>query len=367
VVENAGGRFELALEQGPPRDPNAPPRSLAEAATAPEMPIDTPVPIRLSGRQAAWLRLPAGVGDLVVLTRRLQPGTDTVLSLHDRNGQEIASDHGGGEENLASRIEVPGSLRRPLFIRAAILGAAGSFELLAQRDAAPAAPSFPTSLREAAAAPALAPGQAVTLRLRRGQAAIFRLPEGDIAVFTRNLRRNADTHLALIDAEGRVLAEDDDGGGGLASRLEVRAGEPRPLFVRASLLGHGSGEFDLVVEAEAPFTPSYPTSREAAATAPPLAPGAVVPIRLRRGEAAYFRLAPGAGLAETRNLAAGTDTLLQLLDAAGRVVAEDDDGGGGLASRLALPGAGKGGFLLRAGTLGDAGGRFELVILPPRR
>lgn len=367
VLEDAAGRFDLVLEQAPPRDPNAPPRSLAEAATAPEMALGTPLAIRLSGRQEAWLRLPAGVGDLVVVTRRLQRGTDTVLSLHDRNGREVAADDDGGEENLASRIEVPGSLRRPLFIRAAILGGSGAFEVVAERDTAPSAPAFPTSLREAAAAPALPLGQATPITLRRGQAAIFRLPDGDLAVFTRNLRRSADTVLAVLDAEGRVMAEDDDGGGGLASRLEVRASERRPLFVRATLLGDSTGAFDLVVEADAPFTPTYATSREAAGAAPPIQPGAVVPIRLRRGEAAFFRVAPGAQFAVTRNLQDGTDTVLQLLDESGRVVAEDDDGGGGLASRLSLAAAGKGTFLLRAAILGDGAGRFELAILPGAR
>ena len=89
-------------------------------------------------------------------------------------------------------------------------------------------PSFPRSLREATAAPALAVGQSVALRLRRGQSAVFRLPEGDIAVVTRNLQRGADTVLTLLDAEGHDVTEDDDGGGGLASRLEIAAGRPAP-------------------------------------------------------------------------------------------------------------------------------------------
>lgn len=103
---------------------------------------------------------------------------------------------------------------------------------------------------------------------------------------------------------------------------------------------------------------------------PPLMPGTAVTVTLAPGQSAVFRLPEGAGdlVAETRRLAPGTDTILQLLDAAGRVLEEDDDGGGeALASRIDIEAEQPGPLFLRAGTLGDAGGRFELVILPPRR
>jgi len=366
LLEDGDGRFDLVLEQAPPADPNGPPRSLTEAATRPALGVGQTVPLRLAGRQEAWFRLPPGGRDLVVVTRRLQRDADTVLSLHDRNGRELAEDDDGGEENLASRLEVPSGQRRPLYVRARVLGSDGAFELVAEPDTTPAAPAFPMSLRQAAAAAPLAVGQSVPLVLRRGQEAFYRLPEGDIAVLTRNLRRNADTVLTLLDADGREMVEDDDGGGGLASRIEVAASERRPVFVRARLLGEATGSFDLAVEADAPLAVTFPLTREAAARAAPLGPGASVPIRLRRGQSAFFRLAPGVQAALTRNLRDGTDTVLQMLDEAGRVVAEDDDGGGGLASRLDLAAAAKGVFVLRAAVLGDGPGEFELVILPGR-
>jgi hypothetical protein len=217
------------------------------------------------------------------------------------------------------------------------------------------------------AAPALAVGQSVPLRLRRGQTAVFQLPEGDIAVLTRNLRRGADTVLTLLDARGQEVSEDDDGGGGLASRLEVAAGDARPAFVRARVIGEGAGEFDLVVEADTAGPPTFPTSLQAAQDAPMLQPGVATPIRLRRGQSAYFMLPAGAHVAATRELREGTDTILELLDANGQVLAEDDDGGEGLSSRLAIDGARKGVTFLRAGVLGDSAGAFELILLPPAR
>ena len=365
LLEQGGGQFELVLEEVPPPDPGAPARSLAEAVTRPELPLGQGVAIRLRGRQEAWFRLPAGRQDLVVLTRALGPGTDTVLALHDANGREIVEDDDGGEERLASRIEVPAGQRRPLFLRARSLTGGGSFEVALLPDTAPPAPAFPASLRAAAAAAPLALGQPVPLVLRRGQAAFFRLPEGDIAVLTRDLRRGADTVLALIDAEGQEVASDDDGGGGLASRLEVAGTQARPLFVRATLLGDATGAFDLVVEADTPPAVTLPQSTEEARGAPALERNVAVPIRLRRGQVAVFLLPPGPGVVATRNLREGSDTVLEILDEAGRVLAEDDDGGEGLASRLAVDGAGKGDLFVRASLLGSGSGAFDLILLPP--
>lgn len=366
LLEGGGGHFDLTLVQAPPADPKAPARTLAEAAGRAPLVVGEPLHVTLRGRQEAYFRVPANAPDLLAITRGLASGTDTVLTLVDANGREIGNDDDGGEEELASRLEVPGALRRPLFLRAGTLGG-GSFDLMLQPDTTPPGPSFPRSFREAMAAPELAVGQTVPLRLRRGQTAVFRLPEGDIAVFTRNLRRSADTVLTLLDAQGQEVSEDDDGGGGLASRLEVAAGDARPAFVRARVIGDGAGEFDVVVEADTAGPPTFPTSLQAAQDAPVLQPGVVTPIRLRRGQSAYFMLPPGAHVAVTSELRDGTDTILELLDASGQVLAEDDDGGGGLASRLAIDGLRKGSLFLHAGVLGDTSGAFELTLLPPGR
>lgn len=364
LLDDRPARFDVVLNRAPPPDPNAPARNLADAVGRQALAIDRPVRMTLRGRQEAYFRLPADAPDLVILTRGLEPGTDTVLALLDANGRELASDDDGGEEQLASRLEVPGAQRRPLFLRAGTLGG-GTFEVVLLPDTPAPGPGFPRSLREATAAPALAVGQTLALRLRRGQSAVFRLPEGDIAVVTGNLRRGTDTVLTLLDANGEELTEDDDGGGGLASRIEVAAAEARPVFVRARVLGDGAGEFDLSVEADVPEQITFPTSLQSAANAPMLQPGVAVPIRLRRGQSAYFLLPQGAGVLATRELRDGTDTVLEILDANGEVLAEDDDGGEGLASRLPIEAVRKGDIFVRAGVLGNGSGAFELVLLPP--
>lgn len=367
VLEQNGGQFELVLRAAPPPDPAGAPRTLTEAAGHVPLTIGQAVTLHLRGRNEAWFRLPPGGQDLVVITRALSRGADTTLALVDANGREIVEDDDGGDEQLASRIEIPSGQRRPLYVRARLLGGEGRFELVALPDTSPPVPAFPASIRQATAAPALAVGQSVPLTLRRGQTAVFRLPEGDIAVVTRNLQRRADTVLALLDADGNVLSEDDDGGGGLASRIEVAGSDPRPLFVRAGLLGDGGGSFDLAVEADNQGPPDFPTSLSAAAAAPPIQPGAGVAIRLRRGQSAFFRLPPGALVVRTDDLRDGTDTILEIIDESGQVLAEDDDGGGGLASRIAVEAARKGEVFVRAGVLGGGPGAFNLVIEPARR
>jgi hypothetical protein len=364
LLDGAAGSFDLVLSPAPPQPAGGPARTLVEAVGRPGLEVGVPMRLTLRGRQEAYFALPGDAPDLVAVTRGLDAGADTVLALVDANGRELATDDDGGEEQLASRLEIPAAQRRPLFLRVGTLGG-GSFEVVVQPDAPSATPAFPRSLREAAAAPALAIGQSVSLRLRRGQSAVFRLPEGDIAVLTRDLGRGVDTVLTLLDADGQEMTEDDDGGGGLASRIEVGAGEARPVFVRVRLLGDSAGTFDLAVEADAPQAVAFPTSLEAAAAAPMLQPGMAVPIRLRRGQSAFFMLPAGPHVVMTRDLRDGTDTVLELLDANGRMLAEDDDGGGGLASRLEVGNVGKGPVFVRAGVLGETSGAFELVLLPP--
>lgn len=364
LLNRNGGRFELVLESAVPAAGGAA-RTLAEAATRPALEVNQPVQLQLRSRQEAWFRLPASREDLLVVTRRLEGGTDTVLALVDANGRDIAEDDdGGSHEPLASQIEVPAGQRRPAFVRARSIAGSGRFELVVTPDTTPPGPAFPASLRAAADAPALEVGRAVPLVLRRGQTAYFRLPDGNISVLTRNLGSGTDTVLTLLDANGEEMAEDDDGGGGLASRLDVSASDARPLFVRASLLGDRSGSFEIAVEADA-AGPVFPLSLDQARGAPALERGVPVSLRLRRGQSAFFLLPPGAHVVLTRNLRDGTDTVLEILDETGRVLAEDDDGGGGLASRLAVPADRKGALFVRAGVFGDGAGTFDLVLQPP--
>ena len=60
------------------------------------------------------------------------------------------------------------------------------------------------------------------------------------------------------------------------------------------------------------------------------------------------------------------DTVLEIIDEAGRVLAEDDDGGDGLASRLVVPSDRKGNLFLRASVIGSGAGAFDVLLTPSR-
>ncbi|HEY8614061.1 MAG TPA: hypothetical protein VIL69_22600, partial [Roseomonas sp.] len=267
-----------------PAQPPAPAFALsaADAARTPPLQPDRPVAVTLRRGQQAFFRVAPEAGEAwAVVTRRLARNTDTVLAALGESGAVVAEDDDGGDENLASRLEIqPGDGAR--LIRAGTLeNTGGRFELVLTREQAQPPPDFATTQAEAASRPALAPGQPVRVRLRRNQQAFFALPQDrtDMIAVTRDLSRDTDTVLALLDASGRVLAENDDGGQNLASVLSVAQGADGPLTLRAGLVGSGPGSFEVVLEREAPSAPpNYPTSTAEARARGPLAPGETVRI-----------------------------------------------------------------------------------------
>ncbi|MCR0980460.1 hypothetical protein [Roseomonas populi] len=338
----------------------------ADAARTPPLQPDRPVQVNLRRGQQAFFRVAPEAGQAwAVTTRRLARSTDTVLAALNEGGEVVAEDDDGGQESLASRLEIqPGDGAR--LIRAGVLDdSGGRFEVVLTREAVLPPPDFATTREDAANRPPLAAGQAVRVRLRRNQQAFFRLPDDrtDLIAVTRDLSQNTDTALALLDSTGRVLAENDDSERGLASVLTVSRAAEGPLLLRASLVNEGTGSFEVMLEREAPLPPpDYPATLEAARARGPLSPGQAVRIELAREGQAIFALPEGQSLTLlTRDLSENADTVLALLDAAGEQVAEDDDGGGGVASRIATSAASRPAAFVRATLLNGARGRFELV------
>jgi hypothetical protein len=338
-----------------------------DAAAAAALRPDQPVCVRLSRNQSAFFRVSPDAGsDYTLITRRLSGQADTVLSILDDRRRVIMQDDDGGDEELSSRLEVSAGHHAALVQAATLDDQGGLFELVLMRSAPLPPPPFAISLGDAATRPPLVAGETMHLSLRRGQSAYFALPaeRGGLLALTRDLRGNADTVLALLDADGNVLEEDDDGGGGLASALSFADAAGNAAFLRVSGLGDSTGAFDLVLEREEPAPPpNFPTSLRAAIERGPLAADAVLPIILRRRQVATFALPKDVDVvALTRNLSGDTDTVLILLDENGEKVREDDDSGGGFASRVATTGASPRAAFLQVRTLNGAGGGFELVL-----
>ena len=366
TLENAGGRFEVVLTRilaEPPADFAA---TQADAAGRPPLELGQPARVRLRRNQEAFFRLPDDRSNLVARTRELSRGADTSLALLDAAGTVLAEDDDGGE-GLASLLPVGQAAAGPLTLRASLVSGTGRFEVVLEREAAMPPPDYPTTAEEARARGPLSPGQSVRIVLGRQGQAIFALPEDQaVTVVTRNLEGDADTVLALLDANGAVVAEDDDGGGGLASRIATGSARGQAAFVRATLLNNARGAFDLaVMAASGSGTAGASTGIEEAARRPALVIGEAVRIRAEAGQPAVIALPfdGRAAIAMTFDLGAGLDTVMELLDASGTVLAENDDGDG-LASRLDVPAEPRPAFL-RVRLLEDKAGEFSLVLVRP--
>ncbi|MBO1077005.1 hypothetical protein [Roseomonas marmotae] len=369
TLEGQGGGFELLLVRDAPRPPPDFPTSLIQAAAQPPLASGQMARLRLRRGQAAYYAMPEARDGLVARTLNLEGDTDTVLALLDGNGQPVSEDDDGGG-GTASALPLDGAPAGPLFLRASILGDdAGSFDLVLRQEAPPPPPDFPTTLEEARRQDPLPADGTRAITLHRRQQAIFALPPGaSLVIQTRGLEEGTDTVLALLDEDGEVLLEDDDGGSGLASRIATAKAPGRAAFLRAGTMNGGPGRFDLVVRAVGAAAGGVRQAGSIgdAARRPTLLPGEAVAVRLEAGEAAVFGL-PQDGrpsLALTFDLQDGADTLLELLDADGQVLDQNDDADGGLGSRLLAGPQPRPAFLRASGVEGAAAG-FSLVIIRP--
>jgi hypothetical protein len=244
TLDGAPGAFDLLLS---PR-PEAPPGThwtLSEAAQA--APAALPLRLTLETGARVVLRLPDARPDALVVARSLDGRADPALTLLDPDGVPLAQDD-DGQGGLDAGIEIPGALAGPHYLRLTMLH--GGTVSLSAEDPRPEAPvaTAPSSPDAAQAAPPLASREPVRLRLGRNMSAFFRIPAGAWTVRTLNLGRATDTVLRLVAPDGRPLAEDDDGGGGLASRLAIPAERPADALLEATTYDGAGGTFDLLLE-----------------------------------------------------------------------------------------------------------------------
>ncbi|ONG55979.1 hypothetical protein BKE38_07400 [Pseudoroseomonas deserti] len=373
TLDNQPGSFDITLRRNAPQTPPDFPTSQEMATSAPPLEPGNTRHLRLRRNQTAYFALPADRSGLVAVTRNLRGGTDTVLALLDAEGRVLLEDDDGGG-GFASELPLNDPPEGAVTLRVGTLDrTAGEFDLVLVREAPQPPPDFPTTLQAARDRGVLAPGT-MSLDLGRRQSAVFALPaEGSFVLETRNLGRDADTVLYLLDEDGAVLAEDDDGGQGLASRISTSRAGRRPAFVRAGTLNGQGGRFDLVLRAtggrgtgSGAAAGGTVGSIEEAARRPTLQIGEAVSVRLEGDQPAVIAL-PNDGrlsMALTFSLSEGADTVLEMLDADGEVIAENDDADGGLASRLAVEPQPRPAYL-RARQLGGETASFQLVLIRP--
>ncbi|MCY3806605.1 MAG: pre-peptidase C-terminal domain-containing protein, partial [bacterium] len=317
------------------------------------------------------------------VTIDLESPVDTYLYLLDsQNGQIESDDDGGsGYNSRITRTLSAGSYRVEATTYSS--GETGRFTLRVSADStgssapppppAPPTPPAPQTSRPSAGACGIAGVLRGTAGAVSGIPSVewdagcvsgvrgngdhyarrYRLDVRDAGEVTIELSSQTDTYLYLLDAQGDVIVEDDDGGSGTDSRI-VRDLSVGSYLVEATTYRAGaSGSFTLgvrVARSASPPSPPPPSSQgsDSSSGCGVVSLGAVGGSVSRGGAwtagcessqrsgrfARVFGFTLGAEREVTVDLESSVDAYLYLLDGQGRIVDEDDDGGSGLNSRI---------------------------------
>ncbi len=202
----------------------------------------------------------------------------------------------------------------------------------------------------------------------------FTVPAGArVTMATSGLIGETDSVIGLIDTDGAtILASDDDGGGGRASRIEHTFERAGTYFLAIAEYGGRGGEgigYTVTVDWSAGAPPDAWEPDDTPAQARPVAAGQVsshtFPVA---GDVDWVKFTARknrrVSLA-TSGLTGDTDTMIELYAADGSLLASDDDGGGGRASRLTVRFRRAGTYYLKVREYDGAGGSgfgYQLTV-----
>lgn len=306
----------------------------------------------------ASFELQLEAGQIVTLTTSSADNLDTVLTLNGPNGRRVAENDDQQPGILSSRIVyVARASGRHTASVAGYGGARGAFELSIAYGLNVGLSDAARTLRE----------ERLAFDRKRTEARFgVDLTAGDIFVAsTFALTDGLDTTLTLVDANGIVLAQNDDRGDGtLNSQLVYQAaGAGHYEIVASTFSGNGAGDLMLSLaldpNAKAPFNFA---SVEGA------------PIAHYEGElndaqpSREYRVDLAAGqtiLAMSDAVSGNLDTVLRLNDPEGLPVAMNDDrGDGSLNSAFAFTAPVAGAYTLQLSRFerSSSSGAFRLVL-----
>ena len=205
------------------------------------------------------------------------------------------------------------------------------------------------------------------------------VPSGDVDVYVFTVEisshvvvetvTDGDTLLGLYDADGDLLADDDDGGTGRASRIEGDLAPGTYIAIVVAYQNSTIGEYRIYVEGDALVGSSCVREQESNDTmglADELAQipgsgcrsGAISP----SGDVDVYSIVVTQRSRVAIETITDGDTILRLYDANGDLLGEDDDGGEGSASRLAGTLAAGTYYAAVTGYGGAAIGTYEIRI-----
>jgi hypothetical protein len=294
-----------------------------------------------------WLRFQVEKGSSYVIeTSDLRGGLDTVIQLYDETGVELATNDDGSGEDLSSRITWAAVADGTLFVMVRDLSEEvvdSEMEYtVSVRESEPLEPDAyePDDSQEGAGEIQVGVPQRHNLHVTGDHDwTCFQAVGGTNYVMeTFNLGDRIDTYLALYDAAGELLAEDDDSGSeGLASLVQWRSTESATLCLLVQdLRDEAAGpetEYSVSVLEEGAvrlFADPYEPD-DTMTSAGSIGIGEVQGHNIHAvGDHDWLSFQAEAGLTylvETYHLGDEVDTVLLLYNEKGEELAGDDDGG----------------------------------------
>ncbi len=166
-----------------------------------------------------------------------------------------------------------------------------------------------------------------------------------------------DPYLVVQDADGKTIAEDDDGGGALNSRLLLTPAKDTVFKIHAAALT-GVGSFVLKVKEAA--AASDPKKVYDPAKAVVTLDGNIT----NENRVIFYQVKLEKGATYQIDLMSKMfDSFLTINDMDGKKIADDDDGGDGFNSRIVIEAESSGTYRIIASSLGMMGrGSFRLTI-----
>ena len=313
-----------------------------------------------------WFHATAGA-QYTIETSNLGSSSDTYMYLYDHNGTTILAQNDDGGEGLASRIVWTAPEGGTYFVRvrhydSSRYGPNTRYDLSVRATASSSADSYEPDNNASQARSISTDGSRQTHNFHvagDNDWVWFHATAGtQYTIETSNLGSSSDTYMYLYDHDGTtILAQDDDGGEGLASRIVWAAPGDGTYYVRvrhydSSRYGPNT-RYDLSVRATASSSAdSYEPDNNASQARSISTDGSRQTHNFHvagDNDWVWFHATAGTQYTiETSNLGSSSDTYMYLYDHDGTtILAQDDDGGEGLASRIVWAAPGDGTYYVR--------------------
>ena len=167
-----------------------------------------------------------------------------------------------------------------------------------------------------------------------------------------------DSYLKLVDSGQQILAEDDDGGGGLDSRIVHSLGQGTYTII-AHPFGSSSGSYRLSLTRGVPQVPQKTVVEKGDLSVGRRIDGFIGPMETHRYS---LKIAKKESLAiDANQISQNMDPILELRDTLGTVIARDDDGGGGRNATINRV-LEKGEYKVDVFSYGNNGGPYRLYV-----